>query len=532
MTDRAKKHAKILQDAGFSTLMDCNKVPKDGGPPVTELRKLAKQLGVAPPLPRSRAALCDVLRATSVATKSELASGRHAPAAQLDIKGLPLSKKRPAATHIRANCVDIVDNLDLPDPTDFRLALYKVLQQGKLKYENCEYTKNFKELKLLPKNSASTSWISLGEMKVPSTVAHGNIKSGISIKLAFVSKNPAIDNSLEVERLLYRDVANSLIINGYTPHVTVYYGTLECNKFMDKLEKLAKTNTNAAQMLSNMEGDKKEWLQLRKEYNLDQMRALVTEKSQGVSLSDFVIAAAQRAKNDRKKQKQEFETVLKPIFFQILYTLAVFEDVGLQHNDLHDGNVFVDMADFPIDDQYFVDDQCYQPTSRYMTRIYDFDRAYKGKTQYSNCEINNTALENNFCALQGQCEQLNPRADLFRLLGFVYITNVATGYENAFLTEFLEFIAPRDLLNLPVYFAKDITAAQKKNWKKAVAWHGTVCYCAQPDCEKCTVRLDKRIKSARQALKSRYFDDYREEECKEKSFVWQTPADTRRQQAK
>src|SRR4051812_29272499 len=72
------------------------------------------------------------------------------------------------------------------------------------------------------------------------------------------------------------------------------------------------------------------------------------------------------------------------IYFQILYTLEVFNRYGLRHNDLHRGNVFVQTTmeskekEIEIEKtyiEYIVNDVRFFIPSQFMALIYDFDRA-------------------------------------------------------------------------------------------------------------------------------------------------------------
>jgi len=183
--------------------------------------------------------------------------------------------------------------------------------------------------------------------------------------------------------------------------------------------------------------------------------------------------------------------------FQLLYTLAVFAEVGLQHNDLHDDNVFVDVANKQVDDQYVVTEtRCFQHNSRFLTRLYDFDRGVKLPTRYNGCQINNTGLDR-FCDAYGQCPELNVRADLFRVVYFCYQKNNSSETPNEHLNRFLQFIVPVDLLE---------KSAQRR--KNDLAWAGALCFCRQDGCDTCKRVTDRRIKTPKQVLQSTYFDQF------------------------
>lgn len=474
---KTKQHVQVLREAGLFNASNCTLPPSQGGPSMSQLRALSRQMHL--PAAPSKAALCDeLLSAMQIDTAKKEPSYQHVP------------KK---FTKIRQACTEVESDFALPKETQLRISTYELLRDGKLTLDQCDYVDNFSALKLLPKTSASTSWISLGELRLPRTVSRGRVQTGISIKLAFSPLNSAEDNSLEVERRIYRLVTNSLVLNRHTPHVTIFYAELRCNNFLDDLQRLVQQrgNVNATEMVNNMN---KSLDELRSEYNLQHMRALITEKSQGNTLGKVI--RAQNAKGARDMY-HEFDQLYRPVLFQVLYTLAVFNEIGLQHNDLHDDNVFVDVADEPIDDQYIVaENRCLAPNSRFMARIYDFDRGVKVPTEYHSCQINNTLL-NRFCERFGQCPALNTRADLFRLMYFIYAVNNRSPFANTYLNKFIEYVVPHDLL-------------QKRANKRAgdLAWSGALCFCKQDGCASCAVRTDTRIRLPQQVLASSVFDQY------------------------
>jgi len=436
------------------------------------------------------------------------------------------------STESGENCVKIRDNVALPKATKFRLAVYKLIESNRISVQKCNMFDNFDQLNVLPRRSASTSYIMLGKLKVPRTLAKGRIKTDISVKLAFASKDPSINNSLAVERKIYEAVTNPLIVNGHTPHVTTYYATLSCDNFLQELRQSAAIDKNADAVLADLQSNSKTARQVREKYDVNRMRALITERSQGVDFAHLLSASAERAADSPAKQQSEFHNVFKPVLFQILYTLTVFQEVGLQHNDLHAGNVFVDELATPIEYSYRVDADTYRLKTRLMARLYDFDRASKVATTYSDCSVDNTFLVSDACGRQGQCPKLDAKADLFRLVAFLDMFNEFSEQRgspdtvNKPLRHFLEYIAPRELLDTPVYWEHGQSQAVKRKWRKAIAWHGALCYCQAANCEICKLRSDKRIKTPREVLRSVYFDEYRQSKPagNANATTWVTPS--------
>ena len=69
------------------------------------------------------------------------------------------------------------------------------------------------------------------------------------------------------------------------------------------------------------------------------------------------------------------------ILFQIIYTLKCFDLVGIKHNDLHFGNIFIEENENysrNTYNTYYIDNKQYNiPNIKYTVKIYDFDFASK-----------------------------------------------------------------------------------------------------------------------------------------------------------
>ena len=65
-----------------------------------------------------------------------------------------------------------------------------------------------------------------------------------------------------------------------------------------------------------------------------------------------------------------------PIFFQIVYSLAVMDHFGIVHNDLHENNIFVQRLSKPITMSFHVDGKILQISTKFIIKFFDWDRAY------------------------------------------------------------------------------------------------------------------------------------------------------------
>ena len=63
------------------------------------------------------------------------------------------------------------------------------------------------------------------------------------------------------------------------------------------------------------------------------------------------------------------------IAFQVLYTIACFERVGLKHNDLHLNNIFVENSEEPYEFNYEIDGEVVSFVTTKRVKIIDYDRS-------------------------------------------------------------------------------------------------------------------------------------------------------------
>lgn len=72
------------------------------------------------------------------------------------------------------------------------------------------------------------------------------------------------------------------------------------------------------------------------------------------------------------------DIVTNSLLFMLMYTLACFQMCGLQHNDLHTSNYFIEEYNPPIPEMFFRVDVNYAvrlTNVRYVPKIYDYDRS-------------------------------------------------------------------------------------------------------------------------------------------------------------
>ena len=448
---------------------------------------------------------------------------------------------------------------ELPDDVTARLEPFYKLNTNIITINECDFTEDLDSIKILSsdeKKSQSNSWILFAEIK--------NHK--VALKLAFeplvsetkeqakdvtaqanksltepssenkstkvVTSQSNEDNSLEIERLIYRKILNQLIMCGHTPHVVVYFGEILCNNFVDVLnKKLAQNdeimlklahqlrvseeiNPNDNPMPPPFKSDSDELSPL---YDINQMRALISEKLIGETFASLLKQYS--VHTPKSMQKRVFEQIYLPILAQVFYTLAVFSDFGLVHNDLHANNIYVQKYETSIENCYLIGGKFYKIDSEYQSRIYDFDRGAKSATKYNELQLENTLLKE-YCKSFGQCKEVDERREIFTICFFAYRLNTQ---KNTYLDSFLKKIVPVDLLERKSTGDIPENSAEPEN---TLAWYGRLCACQEKSCSICSLINDTRIKTVKEIFDLQEMKQYSvEASAVEKSFIWTLPSE-------
>ena len=175
------------------------------------------------------------------------------------------------------------------------------------------------------------------------------------------------DNSPpDTERKIY-SIMNKLVFNNITPHVFTLANATKKEINIDNINQILKLKLKYI-----FSSEIKYIYPIITETN-DNTRQLYTVSHFLKNILEFI---------PLKKQK----IIILVLLFQIIYTLEVFNRVGLKHNDLHIKNVFIQVHNKNIIDstndkyfnKYIVDDYSYLiPNIGLSIRIFDFDRSCK-----------------------------------------------------------------------------------------------------------------------------------------------------------
>lgn len=202
-----------------------------------------------------------------------------------------------------------------------------------------------------------------------------------------------IDNSLEIESQIYKHIVPKIM--KHTPYILNSYGSYTCNLVKyDKLNEVMK----GAKKKYDSKGKSKSF-DIKNVNNNKEMNLLILEKSSGMTLNDFIY-----------KFHYEIDEI-KLVIFQLFWTLNVMSRLKIRHNDLHFHNIFVDKLKDNITLYFKMDDKKYvKLTTKYILRIYDFDRS--SAIGYTNIDRNIT-LDNFYCIPAGECNDLYKIYDLW-----------------------------------------------------------------------------------------------------------------------
>jgi hypothetical protein len=171
------------------------------------------------------------------------------------------------------------------------------------------------------------------------------------------------------------------------------------------------------------------------EYIMSKTNVVVTKKTEGRTLAAWL---------KKFNNTKYFNHFLMDILFQIAYTLVVFEDFGLMHNDLHTGNVFVEELSEPVQFVFRIDDNDQRTRDVYYhVKIYDFDRSTKRPTNVNKGTLNNNLLDSTYCDLIGTCNEFIPSKDWYTIVKIIFLStapysNVSSDIPSIIPLEFLK----------------------------------------------------------------------------------------------
>jgi hypothetical protein len=262
------------------------------------------------------------------------------------------------------------------------------------------------------KESASSSVI------IGAIIRNAPGKPKVFIKLSFGRRQ----DLLYYERIIYCKVTGTLLKQYVTPCVVPFIGYVAVTGVFNKcglssegknVEKICDSVLKAAKMPGS---------DIKSRADLNTAHALITEMTSGNKLIESVWVEEKQKDVDKGWMvSRPSQRELEDVWFQIVYTLAAFGEIGLTHFDLHTGNVFVDPVGAEAVHTIWIlgPNRFRLMSSRLLAKLYDFDRSYKVRSEYEGFEeaiVNRPLMTREYYHIYGNDQSVfDPRIDYARI---------------------------------------------------------------------------------------------------------------------
>lgn len=278
--------------------------------------------------------------------------------------------------------------------------LLKRIVSGKLKLNVCELSSNLYNQTILDNDSASPSEIVFAQL----VSGFQDINTPVSLKVFIDAKTDNIDHNgdiqgIKYEAQIYKHIINPILVNNFSPNFVGFLGYGECDMSVDITDRV-----------------KKSLIKDVSEYKLqkpEKLGILITNKigASNSTVTNLHEIWSRNLTNRKGKEK---------ILFQVVYSLAVMQQFRLIHNDLHPGNILVEILDEEIERVYVYKHKIYRIKTRYIPYLFDWDLAY--------CESlgPNPKLEADYrywCGKINVCNRFSRKFDLYLLLCHIHDIN-------------------------------------------------------------------------------------------------------------
>jgi hypothetical protein len=239
-----------------------------------------------------------------------------------------------------------------------------------------DFVENVKVLTSTEKGSVSRTIIVIGDI----------LGKNVVMKISYPSKIK-YETGIYIEEAIYRVIIDSLLIN--TPCLVRYLGTIRCKEQLVLPEKDRKT-------VKKFISENKSVIDINTEPMI-----IFTEMSTGLAFKKW-LSVKERSKDE-----------LYQVLFLIFYTLKCFQNIGLYHNDLHSGNIFIEEKELLL---YFkLKNKVVKLKTRYLPKLYDYDQSsifYPGVER-------NVDLDTEFCPLHTICNFPSKKRDTFTVIAYL-----------------------------------------------------------------------------------------------------------------
>ncbi len=261
----------------------------------------------------------------------------------------------------------------------------------------CNIGAIFDNIKVLNKTSSSSTVQMLAEIKPAQSLSilqeYFARSPLVFLKIAF--HEPGRNDEI-IERSIYKYLTK-LVINHRTPNFMRFVAAFACNNLL-----------RLSMSLDPVQGKKLERSvqTLDPDINTGKLTIMILQRGDGASFYDIL-----------KRQVNGIdEHDFMEIMLQLFYTLREMFRAKVRHNDLHLGNIWIDVLAAPMRLVYFVNDDEYAVIeTAYVVKIYDFDRsAFTGLSPKSN--MRNINIDKDFCPAYGMCANENPYFDIHTVM--------------------------------------------------------------------------------------------------------------------
>ena len=250
---------------------------------------------------------------------------------------------------------------------------------------------------LVNKNTASDSVIAFGQ--------HRRTKVTVAVKLYWQSSDDF--EKLQYEAQMYQQVNTVRLCNTvrFIGQIRIPWNTLDTAAVHSDENTLLLICDELKHLFSSS------YLLFKKATDRNEsVFGTITEYRPAVKSLEFMLT-------DLHKDRKADLTYVKALLFQVVFTLAAMQTAGLQHNDLHVGNILVDRQPVASSLRYSM-----QPGLHFtvplqqsgQVLLFDWDL---GVCQA--CGVNHFLDKESFCKSYGVCNTLNPRFDIYTLLRYM-----------------------------------------------------------------------------------------------------------------
>ena len=255
------------------------------------------------------------------------------------------------------------------------------------------------------------------------------------------------DNSLPLEKNIYKYLLDPLMTQRHTPNILKYFGAFS-ESFAEFRNALTKCREELDKLLQQVV-DKEERDQ--KHHNI-QIRDISKLTILGL---EYCAAPTLRQWLQTERSDQELNSTL----FQIIYTAECLYRIGIRHNDLHVGNILISSSKqqatyFRINTSQIIA----VPTKTSLVKIYDFDNAcgIRSKRKHVHNKFIRSKYYNyklkryKYWDQYGMSDSDNSKYDTFTILSS--IIEILTKYNtNFYLLNLIQgsFVKSKNLRNCP-----------------------------------------------------------------------------------